>query len=515
MLAILVLSMILGLTFASIVSASVDRSEQKRAQIRLQQLLLTVESTAQIACYIKDRRLAGDIAQGLIRNPGVSGVRITSDNVTLAQLGESSPTEQGAISGSVITRPMYAPDDSHEVVGQVAIFVDRAAIHAEASSYSRAAILAMGFQAALVAAGVALAVYYFSTRPIKAVSNELHRIRFDSGARLHVPSSNRFDEIGSLVSDVNDVLTTERDLRIAREAAERKMRLIFEKAETGIFVLQDRGIVESWNPAFVRLLRLTPEQLPQAGVTRLQQLLGPHTRRLGELIDECLTSGQSKDLDIEFPMDGQTQAGWIEISLTPIEGTELQGVVNDITERKHQELAARELATRDPLTGLLNHRGLDAGLAAAFAPGSVPELALLHIDLDYFKEVNDSYGHNAGDQVLRQVARILQRNARRGDLIARPGGDEFVVTLVGIADQSKAQEIATMIVGEIRQPIDIGGQNVHVGASLGIAFTSGLDDSPDALMRRADGAMYAAKKAGRGQVRLASMPPPPHSSAVA
>jgi diguanylate cyclase (GGDEF)-like protein/PAS domain S-box-containing protein len=524
-LVILVLSMILGLTFASIVSASVDRGEQNRAQIRLQQLLLTVESTAQIACYIKDRRLAGEIAQGLSRNPGVSGVRITSDNVTLAQIGETPSTQRRGVSGAVIARRIYAPGDTNELVGQVALFVDRAAIHAEASSYSRAAILAMGVQAALVAAGVALAVYFFSTRPIKAVSNELHRIRFDTGARLHVPFANRLDEIGSLVNDVNDVLTTERELRVAREAAERKMRLIFEKAETGIFLLHDRGILESWNPAFVRLFRLTPAQLPQSGVTRLQQLLTAHASRLGELIEQCLTTGQSNDLDLEFPMDGNTHAGWIEISLNPIGRTELQGVVNDITERKQGELAAQdlathaqELATRDPLTGLLNRRGLDTGLGAAFSrhsPGSLPELALLHIDLDYFKEVNDGYGHEGGDRVLRHVAGILQHNARRGDLIARPGGDEFVIALIGITDRSKAEEIANTIVGEIHQPIDIGGHDVRVGASIGIAFTSGQDDSPNAVMRRADEAMYGAKRAGRGQVRLASMPTTPNKSAVA
>src|SRR5262249_49813579 len=157
-----------------------------------------------------------------------------------------------------------------------------------------------------------------------------HRIRFDSGARLSVPASNRSDEIGTLVADVNaliaslaDLLTTERELRIAHEVGERKMRLIFEKAETGLFVLDERGVLESWNPAFIRLLRLTPQQLPRSGVTQLQQLLAGETARLNQLIKQCLSTGQSYDLDIELAMDTNTRAGWIEVTLNPIGPTAL------------------------------------------------------------------------------------------------------------------------------------------------------------------------------------------------
>ena len=524
-LAILALSMILGLTVAGIVSASVDRRERQRVHVRLEQLLLTVERTAQIACYLKDRTLAAEIAGGLIRNRAVSGVRITSGTSVLAQVSQPSPANGTARNNSLVALPIYSPFDAHELVGEVSLVVDQAVIHAEASSYSRAASLAMALQAALVAAGVALAVYLFTTRPIRAVSKELHMIRSDTGAQLHVPPSNRFDEVGSLVTDVNaliaslaDLLSAERALRVAHEVGERKMRLIFDKAETGIFLLNDLGILESWNPAFVRLLHLTPEQLPQAGVTHLQHLLAPHAVLLTELIRDCLATDQSRDLDLEIAADGNSRAAWITVSLNPIGPTSLQGIVNDITERKQGELFAQALATQDSVTGLLNRRGLEMGLRAAFnprSPESALELAVLQIDLDYFKAVNDTHGHESGDAVLREVAGILHRNTRRGDLIARAGGDEFVVVLVGIADPSKAEQIAEAIIAEVSQPIDIGGPNVCIGASIGIAFATGQGDSPEALMRRADAAMYCAKRAGRRQACLAQEPQPPHKSAVA
>jgi PAS domain-containing protein len=315
-LAVLAPAMVLGLIFASFVSVSVERNEQQRAGMRLQQLLSTVESAAQIACYLKDGTLASEIAHGLISNREVSGVTITSGTTALAHVENRS--RQGHKGRDVIARPIYSPFDPKEVVGSVSLLVDHAAISAQAASYSRASTLAAVLEVALIAAAVATAVHFYSTRPIKAVSNELHRIRSDSSALLHVSVSHRFDEIGTLVADVNTVLIAERQLRLAHEVGERKLRLIFEKAESGLFVLDDCGILESWNPAFIRLLRLSPAQLPQSGASSLQELLLPHAVHLEQGIRQCLSTGQSYDVDLEVGIPGSTRPAWIELILNPI-----------------------------------------------------------------------------------------------------------------------------------------------------------------------------------------------------
>jgi diguanylate cyclase (GGDEF)-like protein len=131
-------------------------------------------------------------------------------------------------------------------------------------------------------------------------------------------------------------------------------------------------------------------------------------------------------------------------------------------------------------------------------------LALLQIDLDRFKTVNDNHGHEAGDLVLREVARILERNVRRSDIVSRMGGDEFSVLLSGVESPAKANEIAGNIIGAVDMPINIGGGNAaHIGASIGIAILGEVQESPSAFLRRADLAMYAAKQAGRGCAYIA------------
>jgi diguanylate cyclase (GGDEF)-like protein/PAS domain S-box-containing protein len=522
-LSILVLAVIMGLLFSITASWRVRAAEHDRLMARVDELVSTVESTVSVACFLNDVTLAKEIATGLMKNRIVAGVSIAAGRKELYRAGtvvEPRPGDRTTI--DKVTRAVYSPFDTASPVGGVTIYVSHAEIEAQAAAYSQYIIWILSLQVSIVAAAVAFLVYLLVTRPIKGISDELHRLEVASGVQIALRGGRRTDEIGQLVVDVNalisrltDVLAKERELRASQEISERRMRLVFEKADTGILVLDEHGAVQSCNPAFVRILG---QGAAEPNVL-LADLLAPHGPRIAGLIAESRASAQARDADFEIssgPMGGRL---WVELSVNPLGHNLFQGLLTDITDRKRAESAARELASRDTVTGLLNRRGLDAALAnLLISPrhDGLP-LALLQIDLDHFKAVNDTYGHEAGDRVLREVAAILERSVRRSDVVGRVGGDEFVVVLPGIESIDKAQDIAVNIIAGVGTPFILGaGRRAEIGASIGIALAGDARETASSLLRRADAAMYAAKQAGRGRVCLARVPDDdPPESAVA
>lgn len=160
------------------------------------------------------------------------------------------------------------------------------------------------------------------------------------------------------------------------------------------------------------------------------------------------------------------------------------------------KIAAEEQAFTDTLTGLKNRRAMDHILDRALDHET--PFALMHLDLDYFKAVNDNMGHAAGDHVLQIVARALINVTRTGDTIARVGGDEFVLLLHGLIDRARIVEIATNLIAELEKPIRFNGDDCRISASAGTTISTDYKDPQAAvLMDDADVALYASKRAGR------------------
>ena len=173
------------------------------------------------------------------------------------------------------------------------------------------------------------------------------------------------------------------------------------------------------------------------------------------------------------------------------------------------EQTIKQLSLRDPLTGLANRRFLmeNGKQLVAGAKRSGVKMALLAVDLDDFKAVNDVHGHAAGDLVLVTAAERMRTLLRESDVIARFGGDEFVIVLGQVTDAEAAREVASRVVTSLRQPIPLAdGGTARIGASVGIALCCAADETLNDLFKKADEALYAAKREGKNTFRVADAP---------
>ncbi|MFG6440152.1 diguanylate cyclase domain-containing protein [Roseateles sp. LKC17W] len=173
------------------------------------------------------------------------------------------------------------------------------------------------------------------------------------------------------------------------------------------------------------------------------------------------------------------------------------------TQRKRGELALVERSLRDDLTGLPRRTLLLDRLQAACrqARRSGETSVLLFVDLDGFKQINDAHGHDAGDAVLRATAQRLVAGVRSSDSVARLGGDEFALLLPSAASLDAAERVADKLLASLAAPIPYNGELLQVGASIGMTLVDADAESPETLLRRADAAMYGAKRAGKGRVQ--------------
>lgn len=164
------------------------------------------------------------------------------------------------------------------------------------------------------------------------------------------------------------------------------------------------------------------------------------------------------------------------------------------------KIAAEEQALTDTLTGLKNRRALENALQSMVAKGH--HFSVVQMDLDYFKRVNDSFGHAAGDHVLKSVADILRKHLRDQDVVVRLGGDEFVLIFSGLTDQAQISDICTRIIQAIEQPVKFEGKMCQISSSMGIFSVFGGHIDPADILLNADIALYHAKNAGRGRFKF-------------
>jgi len=301
------------------------------------------------------------------------------------------------------------------------------------------------------------------------------------------------------VSDMTDRIADERALQIAAA--------VMENASEGIIVTDSENLIIQANPAFSVITGYPVREV----LGRDPKLLasGRHGPEFYAAMWQALVRNGHWEGEIwNRRRDGTIYASWLAISTIHGEAAESGGrhvaTFIDITQRKEAEELLRHKAQSDPLTDLPNralfYDRLQMSMTQARRYGEA--FALLYIDLDHFKAVNDSMGHAAGDELLLETARRLRLLVRESDTVARLGGDEFAVILPKIATPAEAEDVARRVVGSLGQEFLLEAGEARISASVGVAIFPEHGEDMDVLKRSADAALYAAKAGGRNAYRL-------------
>jgi diguanylate cyclase (GGDEF)-like protein/PAS domain S-box-containing protein len=306
----------------------------------------------------------------------------------------------------------------------------------------------------------------------------------------------------ALMLMARDVSERNRAIKTAA-ARENHIRKIMDTVVDGIITYDRRGIIETINPAAEKIFGYGPGELAGRNIRILmnEPLAADHA---GYVEDEA-DSERTRILGTDYQVEGRRQDGTmfpVEIAVGMLKDGERRiyiGALRDITERKEQEDRLLYLATRDPLTRMPNRRLFTERLEEAIDRANERDgkFAVLFIDLDHFKNINDAMGHVIGDMVLQAVGERLQECIREGDTVAHLSGDEFPIILDNVNDRAEAEMMAADILHSLKEPFTIDGREIYTSGSVGIVLypdsAAGIGD----LMRNVDTAAYKAKEQGR------------------
>jgi len=321
------------------------------------------------------------------------------------------------------------------------------------------------------------------------------------------PVSSRLAGISHFVAIKQDV-TKRKHAEEALRQAEEKYRAIFEDAVVGIFQITPEGRPLSINRALAHMHGFdSPEQfLLEVSDVGSQIFVNPG--QMSEMTKDLEQHSVIHGVEIEIYCRDRTKK-WVVANMRAGRASNgaiaiLEGTIEDITDRKNAEQRVQFLAYYDALTGLPNRTLLRDRIATALAGARrrKEKLAVLFLDLDRFKIINDSLGHSIGDLLLQEVAERLKTWVRGQDTVSRVGGDEFVIVLTGIANETNAERAAEKIVNTISTEFSIGGHVLNISCSIGVSIFPRHGTDAEMLIKNADAAMYCAKQNGSKRIQF-------------
>ena len=347
-------------------------------------------------------------------------------------------------------------------------------------------------------------------QPLERLRRQVHQIRRQ---RLGIEALQieRRDEIGDLSRDFYSLVAERENAEAQTRDSERRLKLLTDHVPVVIVYIDREHRYQFINATFEKWFgRSRKESLMRS----IRDVLGEEAYQLREAYLRRAFAGE--EVEYEFTLDGGGDAGRRAFQASYVPDVDESGVVagvygliHEITKTKAVHTALQFAAATDTLTGIANRRRFDEQLAqsmqrtrAARAP-----MALAYLDIDRFKAINDSLGHHAGDEVLKEFAARLVRCVRASDLVARLAGDEFVIIFDGVKSAAEVRQIGAKIIDAIRQPFELASGPLPVTTSIGIAIFREGALTPAQLLDLADQALYAAKGQGRDGVALLEAAP--------
>lgn len=354
--------------------------------------------------------------------------------------------------------------------------------------------------------GVLVAMVFVRSlvRPIVAVTKAMQRV--SSGeVDVEIGYGDRKDEIGQMVEAISIFRQTTRRHAETIAVQGRRFDVALNNMSHGLCMYDADGTLVVRNDRYLEIYRLAPgliepgsrledvlQRLTAAGVLNLE------VEGYAERLNSALSQGQTVRA-LRSLSDGRS----VQVTHQPMPGGGWVATHEDVTERIKSETRVAYLARHDLLTGLSNRlHFMERSEQVLPLLRRGESFAVLCIDLDLFKRVNDTLGHPCGDKLLVQVADRLRQNVRETDVLARLGGDEFAIVQTAIKEPKEVMALAGRIVEALSRPYDIDGQEVMVGASVGAAIAPDDGDDPDLLFKKADMALYRAKADGGRTVRF-------------
>ncbi|KZN50791.1 sensor domain-containing diguanylate cyclase [Pseudoalteromonas luteoviolacea] len=477
-------------------------TELERSDNSVLQISQTVSSTASIAAYLEDKDLANEVVNGLVSNDIIQSAALTNQSTVLAKSILFNERE-------ALTFSLPNPFILQENIGFIHVVPNTQFIRQNAQGIAFSSVQTLLIVVIPMLLLFAALSFLLVSKPLGYLSHQLTSITPGSANRIHIHDAHKQSEIGQIGKGINAMLSNtemlfeqERSLRLEIEQLEKRFRLMFERSSSPTLLVREQGDVSLVNDAAKDLLA----GMGVDSEERFPDNLGQYCKTpdiLYTFTENSIKQKQVMQAEFEFTNPLTLSSVWLSMIILNTESDGqwyFQVFLADITSRKTMINQLSHRAQRDSLTSLYNRYGAELTLLDWI--DTKTEFSLLLLDLDEFKPINDIYGHNAGDDVLKHVAQSISYIVSNNDLVCRWGGDEFVIAMK-TSDKYTINAIATKLLEAVNTPFTFEHNKhqlkLHVGVSIGISHFPEHADNLKGLVECADVAMYTIKKTTKNQ----------------